>query len=634
MCGLVGFLRASGAVLETDPALVRAMAGQVAHRGPDDEGVWLGQGCGLGHRRLSVIDVSALGHQPMQRGRWSMVLNGEIYNYLDLRAELEARGESFQTQSDTEVLLAALTHWGVDAIQKLNGMFAFALWDSKRRELLLARDRIGKKPLYYAYAGKDLVFGSEIKAILQWPGFQRAPNLEAIHHYLSMQYVPSPLTAFEGVFSLPPGHFMLCRPGEPGQPRRYWDLPAPGASRTTSEAELAEQARDLLARSVKRRLVSDVPVGAFLSGGVDSSAVTALMAREAGGRIKTFSIGFAEAAYDERRYARMVAERYSTDHHEEVIEEDATSVIPNLVWHYGQPFADPSAIPTYFLSRLTRKHVTVALSGDGGDELFLGYERYATCARFGWVDNLPKPARALMGVGASSIRPPLAQMKYFRTAKRLLQLCSSSRGRRYEPTIMYFSEADKHEAYADRLRPWLKDDTLDLLAPYLDAAPTLMEGASWADLHSYLPDDILVKVDVASMAFGLEARAPFLDVEMMEWAARTPAAARAANGQLKSLLKDAVTGLVPDEVIKRPKMGFGAPLEVWLRGNFASFAREVLTSPAAQGRNLFRPDYVLRMLDEHQSGRRLHHLRLWALLMLELWFVMWIDGPGRKPGFA
>lgn len=313
---------------------------------------------------------------------------------------------------------------GLDAINRLNGMFAFALWDAERRELLIARDRIGKKPLYYAEVGGDLVFASEIKAVLQWPGLERAPDLRAIHHYLSMQYVPSPFTAFKGVHSLSPGHLAVCRPGERIKPMRYWDVPSPDAARPRA-GDLAGELRELLSRAVKRRLVADVPVGAFLSGGVDSSSVTALMAQEAGGRIKTFSIGFESAAFDERKYARMVAERYATDHHEEVISEDATAILPQIVWHYGQPFADPSAIPTYYLSRLARRHVTVALSGDGGDEFFLGYDRYEACRRLAWVDHAPAPVRGLFGLGAAAIPLPLSDVKYFRTAKRLLRQWSA-----------------------------------------------------------------------------------------------------------------------------------------------------------------------------------------------------------------
>lgn len=630
MCGLVGFLRANGHARDGDAAVLRAMTGEISHRGPDDEGVWLGEGVGLGHRRLSVVDTSSAGHQPMTRGRWTLVLNGEIYNYRHLREELERKGEVFTTRSDTEVLLVALAIWGADALGKLNGMFAFALWDSERRELLIARDRIGEKPFYYSHFKGDLAFGSEIKSVLKWPGLSRRPNLAAIHHYLSMQYVPSPLTAFEGIYSLPPGHMAVCRAGQVITPTRYWDIPSPNNAKYRN-GDLAAELRDLLGQAVKRRLVADVPVGAFLSGGVDSSSVTALMALEAGRQIKTFSIGFANPKFDERSYARMVAHRYATDHHEEVIDEDATAILPKIVWHHGQPFADPSAIPTYYLSRLARRHVTVALSGDGGDEFFLGYDRYDVCRRLAWADQLPGPVRGLLGLGADAIPSALSDVKYFRTAKRLLRQWSSTRGRRYEPTIMYFLGADKESAYGDLMRPNLVNDSMSLLAPWLEAGPTLVEGAAYADQHSYLPDDILVKVDVASMAFGLEARAPLLDVELMEWVAALPASIKAPNGRLKGLLKDAVSPLLPPEIIDRRKMGFGVPIEQWLRGGFATYAREVLTSAEAEKRGLFRPEFTRQLLDEHTSGRRLHHTRIWAMLMLELWFVMWIDANGAKP---
>jgi len=629
MCGLVGFLRANGGARDGDAAILRAMAGAVAHRGPDDEGVWTGKGVGFGHRRLSVIDTSSAGHQPMSRGPWTIILNGEIYNYRELRTELEAKGETFATRSDTEVLMAALAVWGIGALDRLNGMFAFALWNAEKRELLIARDRLGKKPLYYAQTNGDLIFASEIKAVLQWPQFERKPNLEAIHHYLSMQYVPSPLTAFEGVFSLPPGHFVRCRAGEAIQPRQYWDAPAPRHGRIPA-GDLAAEARDLLARAVKRRLVADVPVGAFLSGGVDSSSVTALMALEVGKHVKTFSIGFANQAFDERPFARMVAQRYGTDHHEEVVEESAIDILPKIVWHYGQPFADPSAIPTYFLSRLARRHVTVALSGDGGDELFIGYDRYDYCRQQKQMGVAPQ-LREMAGAAAAAIPRPLHDVKGFRGAWQLLKHWSGSRGQSYERAIMYFSGADKEEAYGPKLRPFLQRNTMDILKPWLETPPSFVEGAAYADLHSYLPDDILVKVDVASMAFGLEARAPFLDVDLVEWAAQLPASVKAPGGNLKALLKQAMAPLLPKEIIERPKMGFGIPLEQWLRGGFNNLATEVLTSRQAQSRELFRPDYVTRLLAEHMSEAQSHHLRLWAMLMLELWFTMWIDAPGAKP---
>lgn len=632
MCGIAGFLRAAGVTEPGDPAILRAMAASIRHRGPDDEDVWHAGGVGLAHRRLAVIDPAPHGRQPMTRGdgRWTITFNGEIYNYKELRRELEAEGELFQTQSDTEVLLAALVRWGVQALNRLNGMYAFAFWDARERRLLLARDRIGKKPLYYAQAGDTLVFGSEIKAVLAWPGLERRPNLEAIHHYLAMQYVPSPFTAFEGIERLPPGSFAEVRPGVAPVVTRYWGLPSPAEVPPVSKfaiEELAEQARDLLEASVRRRMVADVPVGAFLSGGVDSSAVTAMMAMQSSRPVKTFSIGFDHADYDERKYARMVAQRYSTDHHEEVVQADASQMLPDLVWHYGEPFADSSALPTFHVSRLARQHVTVALSGDGGDEFFLGYQRYGICADMAWIDRVPGFARDAAKWTASAIPSVLASRRYIRGARRLLQYVSSSGLQRYEPMMMFFQEGDKLAAYGEQLQPYAGISALNILEPYFQASSDMAVGAAWADIHTYLPDDLLVKVDVASMAFGLECRAPFLDVELMEWAARVPASAKMPGGALKGLLKKAVEPLLPAEIINRPKLGFGAPIEPWLKRDLFDLAEDVLTDPRAESRNLFRSGYAAKILKEHRDGVRLHHTRIWAMLMLELWFQTWIDPP-------
>jgi asparagine synthase (glutamine-hydrolysing) len=611
------------------------MAALLRHRGPDDEGVWLGEGVGFAHRRLAVIDPSLRGHQPMSRGdgRWTITFNGEIYNYRELRGELEAEGERFHTGSDTEVLLAALIRWNRGALERLNGMFAFAFWDAADRRLMVARDRIGEKPFYYACVGGDFVFGSEIKALLAWPGLERRADLEAIHHYLSLQYVPSPLTAFQGVSKLPPGCFIEMSPGEAPTPARYWNLPRPGTIEPRSDAspaQLADEARALLGTAVRRQLVADVPVGAFLSGGVDSSSVTALMALEAGTSVKTFTIGFDHSAYDERRFARLVAERYGTEHHVEVVDAKASEILPELVWHYGEPFADPSAIPTFLVSRLARRHVTVALTGDGGDEFFLGYGRYADCRALSWVDQVPTPLRRAAAWAAGAMPDGLAQRRYFRGARRLLQLAALSPSDRYEPAMMYFQGTDKREGYGDALRPYLGESSPDLLDPYFAAAPDMVSGAAWADIHTYLPDDLLVKVDVASMAVGLECRAPFLDVDLMEWAAGVPASAKLVDGALKGLLKDAVARLLPTEIVRRPKMGFGAPIDIWLRHEFLAMAQEVLLDPRAEARGLFRPGYAQRLLSEHRAGYRHHHPRLWAMIMLELWFRVWID-PAAAP---
>lgn len=627
MCGIAGFLRPTGASRPDDSAILQAMAQTIRHRGPDGQGVWAERGAGFAHRRLSIIDLSESANQPMVSadGKHALCYNGEIYNFRDVRDELQRLGETFRTQSDTEVLLYALRRWGADALKRLNGMFAFAFWDSERRTMMLARDRIGEKPLVYASVGGTLIFGSEIKALCAFPGFERRPDLRAISHYLAFQYVPAPMTAFAGVRKLPPGSYLIARPGEIGEPKSYWRLPPPRERKIADKRDLAAEARELLRQGVKRRLVSDVPVGAFLSGGIDSSMTTALMAQESSGPIKAFSIGFDEPQYDERAFARLVAQRYGVEHHEEVVREDAADILPQLVWHYGEPFADSSALPTYFLSRLARRHVTVALSGDGGDEFFMGYGRYKTCLDMQWIGGVPRALRRAAGYVAQTMPESLAQRRYFRGARRLLKLASDMPASQYEFTIMSFQDTDKRDAFGEALRPHLAESSVRLLDSYFDAAPSLPSGAAWADIHTYLPDDILVKVDIAAMAHGLETRPPFLDPDLMEWAAALPPSVKTEGGVLKKILKDAAEGLLPTEVIHRPKMGFGVPIDVWFKRKFEKTARDALLSKRALSRGLFRPGYVEQIVDDHVSGRTLHHTRIWAMLMLELWFETWID---------
>lgn len=627
MCGIAGFVRGAGVAHPDDGRILRQMAHLIRRRGPDGEGVFAGPGVGLAHRRLAVIDLSDAASQPMTSAdrRYVITYNGEIYNHVEVRRELEAAGARFSTSSDTEVILSAFAKWGEEALARLNGMFAFAIWDNLERRLFLARDRIGKKPLHYAQIGGDFLFASEIKSMCAWPAFRRTPNYLAIHHYLSFQYVPAPLTAFDGVFKLDPGSLAWLRPGSAPQIRQYWRLPAPQSGGARSAADLAGEARSLLDKAVRRRLVSDVPVGAFLSGGIDSSMTTALMAMAHETPVKTFTIGFNEAAYDERRFARMVAARYGADHHEEVVNEAAADILPDLVWHYGEPFADSSAIPTYFLARLARRHVTVALSGDGGDEFFMGYGRYEACLGLEHSPRVPRFARDAARLASKAWPRSLAPGRYAAAARNRLLRISQPPSARYEPMITYFQNADKEDGYAARMRAHLGANSVGMLDPYFDASEGFAAGAAFADIHTYLPGDILTKVDIATMAHGLEARAPFLDVELMEWAARAPSGAKIVNGVLKSILKDAARDLLPAEVIDRPKMGFGVPIDLWFKDGFDELAADVLLDGRLEARGIFAGPFVERMIDDHRSGRRANHYRLWALVMLELWFRMWID---------
>ena len=642
MCGISGFLlsRTTSPRHELEYRLW-AMIATLRHRGPDDEGVWTDDRAGLGHARLSIIDLSPAGHQPMGSSDESVwiTFNGEIYNFVEIRRDLEAAGYPFRSRSDTEVIVNGWHAWGPKIFSRLHGMFALAIWDQRSQRLVLARDRIGKKPLYYAPTAEAFLFGSEIKALLAWPGVRRAPDLLAIDRFLTLGYVPAPYTAFAGVRKLPAAHYLVIDAHSGGgfaEPEvvRYWRLPSPRATR--QHRRIADLRSELVARledAVRLRLVSDVPLGAFLSGGVDSSAVVAMMARIGSGTVKTFSIGFSARQYDETHYARMVAQRYSTEHQELVIEPDAVRVLPCLVWHYGEPFADPSAIPTYYVSEMARQKVTVALSGDGGDECFFGYNRYKAMRLVSRLDRTPRWGRTglerLLGLVPRSVQ---RRFKVPRI-RGVLQAPKEQPCQRYAFTIVAFTDCDKKHGYSELMRAQCQSSALDLLEPYFAETDNLVVGANWADLHTYLPDDLMVKVDVASMAHGLESRSPLLDHVFMEWAAGIPEEIRMARGITKALFKSAMEPYLPAEVLYRPKKGFSLPVDQWFRSDLKELAYDTLLSRASTERGLFRQEYVRLLLDEHSAFACDHHTRLWALLMLELWFQMWIDAPAKTEIF-
>ena len=606
------------------------MIATLRHRGPDGEKVWNDGRVGLAHARLAIIDLTAAADQPMADadGVIHLVHNGEIYNFQALRDELITLGHRFASHGDAEVIVNGYKQWGDKVIGRLRGMFAFVLWDSRRRRLLMVRDRLGQKPLHYAWCDKRLLFGSEIKAILAWPGMARTPDYQAIHHYLSQRCVPAPHSAFVGVRHLPPAHFMVVEADGTSRMERYWSLPAPEAARPRPLGELAEEITARFDEAVRLRLISDVPLGAFLSGGIDSACVVAAMANAGRGPVKTFTIGFSDRSFDEREGARHVAELYATDHHEFVVEPDALDILPKLVWHYGEPFADASAVPSYYVSEITRRHVTVALNGDGGDEAFLGYPRYAGSRLGVWVDALPGPARSLMAALGRALPFETSRARLLRYGRRFLVDAATSPAQRYTNWMTLFAQPDKRAIYGDAMRDCLDSPSEDLLAPWLGDGAVDADRAAYGDIHGYLPDDLLVKVDVATMAHGLEGRSPFLDHELMAFAASIPAAQRMAGLRTKSLLKSAMGPRLPKETLDAPKRGFGAPIEHWLRHELKDLAYDTLTSATARARDLFRPQAVVRLLDEHMAGVRPHHDRIWALLMLELWFDMWIDGDG------
>ena len=638
MCDIGGFLIAEPWLPTAEQeARLRAMIATLRHRGPDDEGVWTDGQAGLAHARLSIVDLSPAAHQPMASTDGSVWIsyNGEVYNFAEIRQELEGLGYPFRNRSDTEAIVNGWHAWGPRIFTRLRGMFALAIWDRRSRRLILARDRLGKKPLYYTKTATALLFGSEIKAVLAWPGVPRIANLPAIHSYLSLGYVPAPDTAFSGIHKLPAAHYLVAKTRPDGsfaefELVRYWHLPEPAATRKKWRvSELQEELIARLEEAVRLRLISDVPLGAFLSGGVDSSAIVAMMARVGSGTVKTFSIGFSTQEYDETRYARMVAERYATDHRELVVEPDALAALPGLVWHYGEPFADPSAVPTYYVAQLARREMTVALNGDGGDECFLGYSRYKAMRYVSWFDRMPGRSGAefkrLLGLAPRTLQRRLKIPRI----RGILRASRRHPGRRYAQTLAPFADEDKHDCYTGSMRELLGRSALQLLDPYFDEVESLVAGANRADIYTYLPDDLMVKVDVACMAHGLEVRSPLLDHLLLEWAVVIPDGIKIAHGVTKALFKSAMRPYLPAKLLYRRKMGFSCPVDYWFRSELKELAYDTLLSQRARDRGLFRPDYLHRLLDEHCSSAANHHPRLWALLMLELWFRMWLDVPAE-----
>jgi asparagine synthase (glutamine-hydrolysing) len=612
MCGIFGIF-GTNRECPVERGLLEAMGDALVHRGPDGSGFFCDGPFGMGMRRLSIIDL-ATGDQPLanEDGTVWVVFNGEIYNYRELRTELAARGHRFTTASDTEVLVHLYEERGEDCVSALRGMFSFAIWDASHRSLFLARDHLGIKPLYYAQSPHGFVFGSELKAIVKSPWIAQRVDANALVAYLQYGYVPDPLSIFEGVAKLPPGHTLMVRDGRPATPRRYWET-RPFFRRPMaelSEEEAAAELWDRLSEAVRSQLVSDVPLGAFLSGGVDSTTVVAIMARELGLPVKTFSVGFRERGYNELPYARQVAERFETDHHELLVESGDLSILEDVLTGFDEPFSDASAIPTYLVSRLARAHVKVVLSGDGGDELFAGYDRYLVDRRRRFIglagdSGLGTPLR-----GVSRVLPEGTPGKNF------LYNLSLPRGERYLDAISLFPPRSLDGLLEPGARPAQRSPVQGLfaMAPELDALSQLQD----LDLRTYLPGDILTKVDRMSMANSLEARVPLLDHSLAEYACALPVRFRLRGRETKYLLKRLLRGRVPDEVLTRPKQGFGVPLEVWFSTQQQGFFRDQLGSAKRLGEIGIRPAAVRSLLDLYDQWHRSDHCRrLWALVVLD-----------------
>jgi asparagine synthase (glutamine-hydrolysing) len=621
MCGIAGLFYVSNPK-PVDPKRVRAMTDVLAHRGPDGSGVWTAPGIGLGHRRLSIIDL-ATGDQPMRSADGALALsyNGEIYNFREVRGELEGFGHVFRTESDTEVILAAWRQWGPECLSRFNGMFAFALYDGDEDCLFLARDRLGVKPLYWTTLSDDaLVFASELKGLLAHPLLRRSPSHRALEDYLALGYVPDDSCMVEGVRKLAAGHYLLVRRGRVvPKPVRWWDVDFSNPSRASAKA-LEEELVERLQSAVRSRMVADVPLGAFLSGGVDSSTVVALMAEASRSAVETCSIGFSEADHDESRWAALVAERFATSHRSRIVAADDFALIDTLADAFDEPFADASALATYRVSELARETVKVALSGDGADEAFAGYRRYRMFAAEERVRGLlPGPARGMLGA-VGNLYPKLDWAPRFLRAKTTLQAIGQDGGEAYAAAVGVTPWPTRSSIYTAIFKRHLDGHRAE--KRYIDTmagapAGDSLSRAQYADIKIWLPGDILTKVDRTSMAVGLEAREPLLDHRLVEFAARVPAGMRLRGGSGKWLMKKALGRYLPAEVLHRTKMGFVTPVSAWFRGPLAGEAAAIAHSPALAELGWFDSAAIARLAAAHRSGRAEHGRLLWQLLMLD-----------------
>ncbi len=633
MCGIAGIVNVQGGGVSEE--ILRRMNDRMRHRGPDDEGVLINGCAGLSQRRLSIIDLSS-GHQPMtneERTVW-VTFNGEIYNFLELRPLLEGHGHRFLTNSDTESIIHGYEQWGVDCLQHLRGMFAFALWDEPNQRLFLARDRVGKKPIFYAQAEGNFFFASEMQAILEHPGISKEIDLEALDHFLAYEYIPAPRTILKQVRKLPAASFLtldLSKKSASGvEPHieRYWRLEATPQT-NLSEDDAAEGLLEVLREAVRLRLISDVPLGALLSGGMDSSIVVALMSELSDTKVKTFSIGFEE--YSELPHARAVAEHYATDHHEMVVRPSALEVLPKLVCHYGEPFADPSAVPSYYVAKLARQHVTVVLNGDGGDESLAGYDQYEKSLLAERYQTLPAVLRKGLVEPLSSVIPDSwPQDNPLRRAKHKLREAARPRFDRYSRLMGHLTVEMRRQLYTNDFKSelngyhaeaWLQQ----ILQERRERAPDLLGTYMGADIESYLAYDLLVKMDIASMANSLEARSPLLDHKVMEYCFSLPSDLKMRGRMRKYLLKVIGKKLLPESILSRPKQGFSLPTAEWLRGEVRPLMEDCVLSERSLARGYFQREPLEKLVKDHLEHRRNNSRELWALTWLELWHRTFVN---------
>ena len=626
MCGIAGFITKNrDAPVEPRAALLDRMCQTIRHRGPDEQGVMVDGAAALGMRRLAIIDLKC-GQQPIfnETGDLAVVFNGEIYNFQELKLELENRGHRFKTDSDTETIIHAYEEFGAACVERLRGMFAFAIWDKRREKLFLARDRVGKKPLFYAFGQNgDFIFGSELKVLLATNQIKRQIDLRALDAYLTFGYVPEDFCIFENVHKLPPAHSLTFEKGKVTLDK-YWDFPLVNAVKSKqTEAEAVEELLAILTEAVKIRMISEVPLGAFLSGGVDSSAIVGTMARLSSSKVKTFSIGFNEDSYNELKFARVAAKHFETEHHEFVVTPDIVTEIENLVGHFDEPFADSSALPTFVVAKMAREFVTVVLSGDGGDEVFAGYSRYKTHFARNSFEKLP------LGLRRNSFGRISEMLPHNARGRNFLNNIALDSIERYINSVSQFTKLNRRNLYSTEFRQKLNvafgAGEANFAAFTKDFDEKSLDALLYLDSKTYLPADILTKVDRMTMAASLEARAPLLDHKLIEFAAALPENFKFDGQTTKRIFKTAVRSFVPSEILDRPKQGFGVPVDVWINQQLRPQMLAALREPRTVARGIFNQKYIETLLAEHERGRRDHAHQLWTLWMLELWQRQYID---------
>lgn len=626
MCGIAGFIEQEKNLPTDERAhLLDRMCRVITHRGPDEQGTIVKERAALGMRRLSIIDLKS-GQQPIFdcSGNLAIVFNGEIYNYQDLKKDLEARGHRFKTNSDTETIVHAYEEFGADCVQYLRGMFAFAIYDFAEESLFIARDRVGKKPLFYSLTERgNFVFGSELKVLLEHGEISKEIDFSALDSYLTFGYVPEEFCIFKGVHKLAPGHFLLFKNGEITT-RAYWDFDYSGTSEIKTEAEYIEVLREKIKEAVRIRLISEVPLGAFLSGGVDSSSIVGMMSEISDTPVKTFSIGFNEDTFNELKFARMAAKHFNTEHHEFIVTPDLVEIVDDLVWHFDEPFADSSALPTFMVSKMARSFVTVVLSGDGGDELFAGYTRYAKDQKRSGLEKLPLTIR-------QNLLKPLSRMlPHGVKGKNFLYNTSLDAVDRYIDSVSHFGNLKKIELYSNVFRENLNGQFGKAEKIYREIADSIgsenpIDKLLYLDSKTYLPSDILTKVDRMTMATSLEARVPLLDHELIEFVQTIPAELKLKGSETKYIFKKAMEGVVPREILYREKQGFGVPIGDWINSQLKDRIHGILSEKRTLERGYFEPKYIQILLDEHAKNRRDHSHSLWILWMLELWHRRFVD---------